>query len=100
MDLFGMGAGEILLVIIVALIIFGPGKIPEIARTLGKAVNTIKQTSSDLTSQIKKELEEEEAETRNHSPHPEVNSSSKTMTRLPPDTLEASSAEKNEPEKR
>jgi len=33
MDFFGIGPWEILLIIIVALIVVGPGKIPEIART-------------------------------------------------------------------
>ena len=84
MDFFGMGAGEILLVIIVALIIWGPGKIPEIARTAGKALNTLRQTGSDLTTQITKELEEAEEGKRDHSPHPEVNISPKTPSILPP----------------
>ena len=60
MDLFGMGMGEILLVLLVALIIWGPERIPEIARMLGKAVRTLKKASFDLTSQISKELDVEE----------------------------------------
>lgn len=59
MGFLDMGIGEILLVIIVALIIWGPGRLPEIARTMGKAVSTLRKTSSELTTQIKKELEEE-----------------------------------------
>lgn len=54
-----MGLGEILLILIVAVIIWGPGKIPEIARTLGKAMNTLRKSSMDLTSQITRELDEE-----------------------------------------
>ncbi len=60
MGFLDMGMGEILLVIVVALIIWGPGRIPEIARTLGKAVSTLRKTSSELTTQIRKELEGEE----------------------------------------
>lgn len=60
MDLFGMGMGEIVLVLVVALIIWGPGRMPEIARMLGKAVRTLKKASFDLTSQISKEVELEE----------------------------------------
>ncbi len=60
MDLFGMGIGEILLVLLVALIIWGPGRLPEIARTLGKWVSTFRKASLDLTTQVKRELEEEE----------------------------------------
>lgn len=91
MDIFGMGMGEIILVIIVATIIWGPGKIPEIARTMGKAVNTIRQTSSDLTAQITKELDEAEEDKRDHSPHSEANPSPKTPALLPPTTPKSGS---------
>lgn len=59
MDFLGMGMGEILLILIVALIIFGPGRIVEIGRTLGKTIRTLKKASSDLTTQLSKEFEVE-----------------------------------------
>ena len=60
MDFFGMGMGEILLVLVVALIIWGPGRIAEIGRTLGKMVHALKKATFDLTTQITKETEEQE----------------------------------------
>ena len=57
-----MGIMEIVLVLVVALIIWGPGKIPEIARTFGKFMSAMKKMSFDLTTQVKKELELEEKE--------------------------------------
>ena len=57
MDFFGMGMGEILLILVVALIIWGPGKIPEIARTLGRIVYTLRKASFDLTTEVTKEIE-------------------------------------------
>ena len=60
MDFFSMGIGEILLVLVVALIIWGPGRIAEIGRTLGKIVRTLKKATFDLTAQITKEMEEQE----------------------------------------
>ena len=60
MDFFGMGMGEILLVLVVALIIWGPGRIAEIGRTLGKMVHALKKATFDLTAQITKEMEEGE----------------------------------------
>ncbi len=62
MDFFGMGMGEILLILLVALIIWGPERIVEVGRTLGKVARALKKTSFDLTSQISKELEMEEKE--------------------------------------
>ena len=57
MDFFGIGTGEILLILILALIILGPGKIPEIARTLGRTIRAIKKASSDLSTTVTRELE-------------------------------------------
>jgi len=62
MDFFGMGFGEILLIMVLALIIWGPGRLTEIARGVGKMMHNIKKASSDLTTQITKELNEEEEE--------------------------------------
>ena len=62
MDFFGMGAGEIILILVVAMIIFGPGKLIGISKSLGKMVYNLKKVSSDLTTQITKEIEEKDKE--------------------------------------
>jgi Sec-independent protein translocase protein TatA len=46
--------------VVVALIIWGPGRIIEISRSLGKMVHNLKKAASDLTEQISKETEEQE----------------------------------------
>ncbi len=58
MDFFSIGFGEALVILIVALIVFGPGRIVEIGRTLGKITRTLRKASFDLTTQVTKELEE------------------------------------------
>jgi len=67
MDLLGMGMGEILLILVVALVVWGPGRIGEVGRTLGKIVRNLRKVSFDLTAQLTKELEGEE---KDHPPHP------------------------------
>jgi len=62
MDFFGVGMGEVLLIIVVVLIIFGPGRMVEIARTLGRIMRTLRKASFDLTAQVTKEIESEEKE--------------------------------------
>lgn len=88
MDFFGIGTGEVLLILVVAIIVFGPGRIVEIGRTLGKIMNTLKKASFDLTSQITRELEGEEkhhppqsADKITHRTNPSLPSKSKTTTR-------------------
>ena len=60
MGFFDRGLPEILLILIVALIIWGPGKLPEIARTLGKTIRAFRKATSDLTTTITKELDIDE----------------------------------------
>jgi sec-independent protein translocase protein TatA len=57
MDFFGIGPWEVVLILIVALLVIGPGKIPGIARTLGRTVRAIRQTGSELTTAVTRELE-------------------------------------------
>jgi sec-independent protein translocase protein TatA len=64
MDFFGIGLGEIVLIIIVALIVFGPGKTVEVARSLGKFVRNVRKMSSDFTSTITKEIDEQPGHAR------------------------------------
>ena len=60
MDFFGMGMWEVLLVLVVALIIWGPGRIAEIGKTLGKMARALKKATFDLTAQVTKEVEGED----------------------------------------
>ncbi len=60
MDLFGIGGGEVLVILLVALLVLGPHKIVGVGKTLGKITRTLKKTSFDLTAQINKELELED----------------------------------------
>jgi len=62
MGFLGMGTMEIVFILVVALVIFGPGKIVEIGRSLGKVVRTMRKASFDLTAEVTKELETKEKE--------------------------------------
>jgi sec-independent protein translocase protein TatA len=62
MDFFGIGFGEVILILIVALIIWGPKRLPEISRTLGKTVRALRKATYDLTSAVTKELDIQEKE--------------------------------------
>ncbi len=61
MDFFDIGPGEILLILIVALIVWGPERLAEIGKTIGKTVHTFRKSASDLTTQVSKEIEEAKA---------------------------------------
>lgn len=45
-----IGFGELILILVIALIIFGPGKLPSVGGAIGKAFNEFKKASKELTS--------------------------------------------------
>ncbi len=49
---FDIGIPELILIFVVVLMVFGPGKIPEIARNLGKAVAEVRRVGSDFTREL------------------------------------------------
>src|SRR4030042_6556263 len=57
MEFFGIGPGELLLILVIALIVFGPRRLPEIGRTLGKTIRDFRQASQDLTVQLRGEID-------------------------------------------
>ncbi len=59
MDFFGLGTGEILLILVVIMILFGPRKIPEIARGLGKTMHAFRKASSEFSQAVTREIDEE-----------------------------------------
>jgi len=59
MDFLGIGGGELFVIILIAVLLWGQGKIVEIGRDLGKFIHSLKSTTSEFTAQISKELEEE-----------------------------------------
>lgn len=57
-----LGTGEILLIILAIFLVFGPGKIPQMARGLGKFVGEIKRASEDVKNEINREADRIERE--------------------------------------
>lgn len=48
--MFGLGFQEVLLILLIALIVVGPGKLPDLARALGRGLAEFRKATSDLKS--------------------------------------------------
>jgi|GEM_PF-1173017 TatA/E family protein of Tat protein translocase len=62
--LFGISGGEILIILLIFLLLFGPGKIPEIARMIGKGIHEVKKVQQEINSEIHRYSGEIEQEAR------------------------------------
>lgn len=62
--MFGLGPAEVVLVLIIALIVFGPGRLPEIGQALGKSIREFRQASSEITQELSREIEATERAAR------------------------------------
>ncbi len=90
MGFLGIGPWEILLILILALIVLGPGKLTSFARTLGKTVRAIRKYSTDLTTTVTRELdkageETSEKEKPDEKPSTKNEQGTKTGTEQPDD---------------
>ena len=59
--MFGsIGMPEMIIILVIALIIFGPRKLPELGRSLGRSINEFKKASNELRSTLEEEIRVEE----------------------------------------
>jgi sec-independent protein translocase protein TatA len=58
MNVFGIGLPEMALIMVVALLIFGPKKLPEIGRSMGKAIRSFQDASKEFEDEFKREAEQ------------------------------------------
>jgi TatA/E family protein of Tat protein translocase len=61
--MFNIGAPEMVVIFLLALILFGPKKLPELGRTIGKAITEFRRHSNDLKASFEREMHNLERET-------------------------------------
>lgn len=64
MEIFGIGPGELFLILLVAFIVLGPERLPAVARSLGAWVRQLRSLSAEFTSQLQLELADATQELR------------------------------------
>ena len=67
--MFGsIGMPELIIILVIALIIFGPRKLPELGKSLGRSLNEFKRASADLQNTLEQEIKLEEQKEKQPTP--------------------------------
>tara|TARA_B100000900_G_scaffold153416_1_gene130333 strand:+ start:126 stop:362 length:237 start_codon:yes stop_codon:yes gene_type:complete len=60
MNIFGVGLPEVTVIVVLALLIFGPKKLPELGKQLGKTLQSLKNASNEFQNELNKAVNEPE----------------------------------------
>jgi len=58
-----LGFGEVLIILVLALVIFGPRRLPEMGRTIGRSMRELRRATSDIRTELETDLDEPPAVT-------------------------------------
>jgi sec-independent protein translocase protein TatA len=60
--MFGLGIPELIVIFVIALVVFGPKKLPELGKSIGRAMAEFKKASEDFQESVRTEMREVERE--------------------------------------
>lgn len=84
--MFGIGSTEILVILLVALIVLGPSKLPDVAKSIGKALGEFRRVTTDVKRTIEMEAEAAEQKAKAEAARKELFGNDTGTPQKAPDT--------------
>ena len=78
--MFGIGMPELLVILVVALVVLGPNRLPELARTLGKAMAEFRRQTTDVMDEFQNQMRVEDDTARRAKAKPPTPTPTPTST--------------------
>lgn len=83
--MFGIGMPELFVILVVALVVLGPKRLPEVARSLGKMVSEFRRQSSEIMDEFQVQMmQDEDRARRRPAPRPPAASAAPAADPAPP----------------
>jgi len=60
--MFGLGPTELIIILVIALVIFGPSRLPKVGQSVGQALRAFRDSTSKIEDEVKKGLDESPAD--------------------------------------
>lgn len=95
--MFNVGGGEIMLLLVFALVIFGPKRLPEIARQVGKAMREVRKFTGTFQDEVRTHLALDEVQSEPTYPYPTPISEEKKLDPIESQIVEPAQSQSEEP---
>jgi sec-independent protein translocase protein TatA len=85
MTVFNIGPAELIVILIIALIVFGPKRLPEVGRSIGRSLREFRRASDEIRGELERDPDDDEPRFDSSQPEPATSEPAQSSRTPPPD---------------